>query len=929
MSLLPLTTFAEPVLWQDLSEASGGANAAGGTVPSSYRAVRLNNQLLTQLLANVPLEFTEAARRQQVVITIPMPDGSLARFRVQESPISLPDPSGKVSDFRSYSGQGLDDPSATLRFDVSSAGFHAQILSKGETVYIDPHPANAMTDCISYYRRDSRAAGPRPPCLAAASDFFNSSGADKLGRRANDGFRTAGAANGATLHQFRTAVAATGEYTTFFRQAGDSDEQAKARALAAIKTTMNRVNGIWERDLAIRYVLVSDADELRIIYTDPANDPYTNQDPNKASDENQANLDAQIGDANYHIGHVFATSAGGVGGGGVCIPGQKAIGATGLDRPTGDPFDVDLVAHELIHQWQGGHTFNESASGECNPANRTPGSAYEPGSGSTLASYAGTCGPANLQANSDDYFHSGSIGEILAFRNSTATCAIQTATGNNPPNVTAPASFTIPRNTPFTLTGTANDPDGDALTHGWEEFDLGNPSPPNTDDGTRPLFRPYRPVSSPSRTFPSLQYILNNANNPPANITVNGQTYLTGEVMPTTTRTMKFRLIVRDNRAGGGGINDATTEVNVRAESGPFVITAPNSAASFSGGSQVTVSWDVANTNAPPVNATQVKISLSTDGGNAFSTVLAGSTPNDGSEPVTLPNVSANNARIKVEAVGNIFFDISDTNFSITGAGPVERTLLGNISTRMRVETGDNALIGGIIITGSQPKKIIVRAIGPSLNVGGNPLPNRLENPQLQLFDANQNELVFNNNWKDAPNRQEIIDSTVAPTHDSESAILTTLQPGNYTAVVRGVSDTTGIGVAEIYDLDRNADSKLANISTRGFVQTGDNVMIGGFIVLGQTSQKVIIRAIGPSLKFEPKLANPTLELVDRNANRIRFNDNWKSDQEPEIRATGIPPEQDLESAIVETLAPADYTAIVRGASDSTGIAVVEVYALQ
>jgi hypothetical protein len=248
---------------------------------------------------------------------------------------------------------------------------------------------------------------------------------------------------------------------------------------------------------------------------------------------------------------------------------------------------------------------------------------------------------------------------------------------------------------------------------------------------------------------------------------------------------------------------------------------------------------------------------------------------------------------------------------------------LGNISTRLRVETGDNVLIGGFIITGTQPKKVIVRAIGPSL-----PLSGSLADPFLELHDQGGATIASNDNWKDAPNKQEIIDSTIPPTNDLESAILMDLDPGSYTAIVRGVNNTTGIGLVEGYDLDRTVDSKLANISTRGFVQSGDNVMIGGFIILGDEPQKVIVRAIGPSLPVTGKLADPVLELHNPDGSILASNDDWRSTQESEIMDTGIPPTNDLESAIIATLPPEAYTAIVRGKNNTTGVALVEVYNL-
>jgi subtilisin-like proprotein convertase family protein len=273
--------------------------------------------------------------------------------------------------------------------------------------------------------------------------------------------------------------------------------------------------------------------------------------------------------------------------------------------------------------------------------------------------------------------------------------------------------------------------------------------------------------------------------------------------------------------------------------------------------------------------------------------------------------------------------DIGAFNFAslrIFGAAPVAPTptRLGNIATRLRVGTGAEALIGGIIITGNQPKRVIVRAIGPSSGV-----PGALGNPQLELNNASGEVLRTNDNWQDAPNRDEIIASTVAPPDDLESAVLMTLDPGQYTAVVRGVNGETGIGVVEAYDLDGTATSRFGNIATRGMVQAGDNVMIGGFIVLGSAPQKVIVRAIGPSLPLEGKLTDPKLDLVDGNGNVVRGNNNWKESQQSEIEATGIPPENDLESAIVTFVPPGAYTALVAGENATTGIAVVEVYALQ
>ena len=255
---------------------------------------------------------------------------------------------------------------------------------------------------------------------------------------------------------------------------------------------------------------------------------------------------------------------------------------------------------------------------------------------------------------------------------------------------------------------------------------------------------------------------------------------------------------------------------------------------------------------------------------------------------------------------------------------PVIAPTLGNISTRLLAGTGDNVLIGGFIVTGTEPKKVILRAIGPSL-----PVPGVMADPTLELHDSTQAVIAMNDNWQDSPDKQAIIDSTIPPTNDNESAIVMTLDPGSYTAILQGANGGTGVALVEIYDLDQTADSKLGNLSTRGLVQTDDDVLIGGVIVLGTEPTNSIIRAIGPSLPLTDTLPDPTLELHDSNGAMIASDDNWKDTQEAEIEATQLAPTNDFESAIAATLTPGAYTAIVRGNNNTTGLALVEVYQLE
>jgi len=254
-----------------------------------------------------------------------------------------------------------------------------------------------------------------------------------------------------------------------------------------------------------------------------------------------------------------------------------------------------------------------------------------------------------------------------------------------------------------------------------------------------------------------------------------------------------------------------------------------------------------------------------------------------------------------------------------------------NLSTRARVGTGENAVIAGFILTGSTPKNIVLRGLGPSLTADGQPIPGRLSDPKLSIFDNTGALLVANDDWGTSPERQQIVEKGLAPSDSRESATLLSLQPGSYTAVLNGVGGEGGIGLVELYDVEQNAPANAANLSTRGRVQTGDNVMIGGFIVGGSQQQRLMVRAIGPSLAAQgvaDPLRDPMLEIVDSSGTTIASNDNWRTDQATEIEASRLAPSDDAESAIIGAVGPGSYTAIVRGAGGSAGVALVEVYRL-
>jgi hypothetical protein len=665
-------------VWQKIDEANLlSRDAERLLVPNKYQAFRLNKTRLQAILKNAPVEFTEDARNREVILSLPMPDGIFQRFRIENSPIVEKGLSIKYPELsQTYRGYGIDDPTSTVRFDFLPSGFHSMILSTRGTIMVDPYFKEGDTqNYISYLKSD---VNPKEPfiCLfedeKARIDSFITDSFDEFFNGNEDNV-----ISGSQLRQYRLALAATNEYAVAV------GSNTIAGTLAAQVLVMNRVNGVYERDLAIRMNIIANND--LIVYAGDqmcggvactsANDPYTNSSGSTMLGENTTNLNNVITSANYDIGHVFSTGGGGVATLNGPCGANKARGVTGLTNPVGDPFAIDYVAHEMGHQWGSNHTFN-GATSNCSGGNRSAANSYEPGSGVTIMAYAGICGTQNLARNSIDTFHVRSLEVIVAFSQTGTgnTCAQTTSSGNTPPNVSVVGgtSFNIPKQTPFALTASATDVDNDAITYDWQDYNTGGTTGttavPNTDaDGTpRPLFRPYLPTGGGTRYFPSLEYILNNANVPPSTYTCNTSfTCMTGELLPAITRTMNFQVIARDNRANAGGINTATAVVNVDGNSGPFVITAPNTNVTFAGNSQQPVTWNVANTTASPVSAANVKISLSTDGGQTFPNVISASTANDGTETVTVPNVGTTTARIKVEAVNNIFFDISDANFTI------------------------------------------------------------------------------------------------------------------------------------------------------------------------------------------------------------------------------------------------------------------------
>ncbi len=583
---------------------------------------------------------SKTSNSSKVIISFPNKSGKMEQFKVLETSVLHPDLSKKFPSIKSYIGINIANPSKSIRFSIANDGFHGMIVSPGaRSEYIDPITQNKNRYVV--YTKDDMTQQEEFKCLVKDSGFQKSiPNQNSAQRNADDG----------KLRTYRLAIVCTGEYAQFHLTnqgvpSGATDAVKKAAVLSAMNTTMTRVNGVFEKDLGVTMQIVPD--NTKIIFLDPNTDNLSNNSAGALIDESQNVCDTQIGSANYDIGHAFSTGGGGLAGlGVVCVNGRKGSGITGQGNPISDPFDIDYVAHEMGHQFGANHTQNNSCQ-------RNSSTAVEPGSASTIMGYAGICAP-NVQNNSDDHFHAISIQEMWSHVSSTS-CAVETNTGNNAPTANAGSDFTIPKSTPFVLKGIGTDANAaDALTYNWEQMDTQIATmPPVATNTGGPAFRSISSSTSPDRYMPELATV------------IGGSTSSTWEVVPSVSRTMNFRLTVRDNHVGGGNTASDDTRITVNDAAGPFIVSAPNTNVSWAAGSSQTVTWDVAGTTGNGVNAANVDILLSTDGGNTYPITIASAVPNDGSHDITVPNNEGTQNRIMVRGSNHIFYDISNANFTI------------------------------------------------------------------------------------------------------------------------------------------------------------------------------------------------------------------------------------------------------------------------
>ncbi|MEU2614085.1 M12 family metallo-peptidase [Micromonospora sp. NPDC007271] len=787
-------------------------------------AFTLDRGSLKSTLDKAPRERGKALREQRQIVSLPAPDGTFQRFELVNSPVMEAGLAAKHPEITTYAGKGVDDPSATIRADLTPLGFHASVRSGAGNWYVDPYYHLDQSLYASYFARDLE--NPHGEFVEREDVAHEAHAlADEIAAAAAE----APAGPLVKLRTYRVALVTDPSYANFF---------GAENVTAAKVTLMNRVTQIYEDETAIRLVLINDTDKTNL------NTPALATEPNGPCgaaacftpaqisscgsgtlNRNRIVLGQLVGASNYEVGHIgLGVNGGGVAGLGVIGGDGKARGCTGLPQPIGDYYAVDYVAHEMGHQFAGNHTFNGTQY-NCSGGNRSAANSYEPGSGSSIMAYAGICQQDNLQPHTDPYWSHRSYTEITTYvtANRPAISEVQTVslygfntngasfrvryngndsapivrganyttagikaaiegtagwpagatvtvaafggsgtlddtgfqvtfggtlantnvasleltnfegasgfvgetakggaidnggylveeTANHAPVVTVPGSVTIPVRTPFALTGSATDADGDAVTYMWEQNDRGATAGTALMNNTKingPLFRVFgeaanvtpedtlkyhspgqnHVTTNSTRVFPDMKQILAGNTNartgacpaapapPPTGGASNVPAAIVdcySEFLPTrdwvgfsNDRTLHFKLTARDGRLGGGGIGSADVALVLAPNAGPFLVISQDSAAVLDGGSTQTVTWDVAGTDAAPVNASQVKISLSADGGLTFPYVLAESTPNNGSATVTLPNVATKQARIKIEAVGNVFFDVNDADFTI------------------------------------------------------------------------------------------------------------------------------------------------------------------------------------------------------------------------------------------------------------------------
>jgi len=619
-------------------------------IPEQFASFRLQFNQMQKLLAKAGKENSTVS----VSMPIPLPDGSQQHFLFKENSCMSPILAAKYAKIKSFSGVAKDNKAYYARIDYGPMGFHAVIQSPEGTIYVDPYFKNPDDNYISYYVRDHKVSTDEYDFGCGLDSYEDALAMENTYSQSPPLTEKSGQTE-QVKRKYRLAVTTTGEW--------GQNYGTVENVLSRIVTGVNRLNMIFENEMATTFELIDRNDEL--IFLDPATDPFQNANLGRSLiNQNSFAINNIVGSAAYDIGHIFTISCSdGVAGiaalGSVCLN-NKGNGVSCVGGNNISFFMVNTTAHEIGHQFRGSHSWGNCPNAQ---GQLSPDSAWEPGSGSTILSYAGVCGSQNLAGTNDDYFHVGNIDQMLSYINTTGSCAEEIPSGNQIPEISMGLGdgLTIPISTPFELEAAATDADDDILTYNWEQMDLGpvdfSVDPPQPLSslgqpvGNAPTFRSLPPTTDPKRVFPRL-----------TSIAIGGSQV---ELLPTYSRDLTFRFVVRDNHPGAGAIAWEEVELKADESAGPFLVTKPNSLTFTAVNESIDIEWDVANTDNEIIDCQEVDIYFSTDNGQSFPYLLAENTPNDGSETVILPNILTDEGKIKVKASNNVFFQINRSNIIV------------------------------------------------------------------------------------------------------------------------------------------------------------------------------------------------------------------------------------------------------------------------